>query len=963
MKQLSHVAMILLSLVAPVLAQWQMDTSHPQLNVFEHHEVATLDIQWVGKDAIPHSTPSLGLFDERGNKLVDLPMKPLTQKAASIKLPTDKLGYFEIRTSGDHSQQIIPALGSRPAGMMTYAVVAKIKPDPSVNWKYDFLGIQGTTILGNGQPLGWDMYPYLGIQAAGVGYQWARMEPTGPDDFERIAQQDKAPQVIREMGIVPNFQISSFPLWALDVQRLPENQRTRRSSTRLPPKNWGEYEAYLRRIVPHIVSNYSQLPQRTYEILWEPCIPWGWYGTEEEIVKVFEVAHRVIHELDPLGRVAGPTLSSLNDTEYLEKLLIKGMAQYLDVITCHPYKGYPPEKTAIGQGLDRVMQIAQKYAGRPLSFMGTEYGFTDEVCGGSLNHSYGITTSLLIFKGEGAATHTIFYLADYAGEPGYGFMYNLVPGLPFGPKKISPKPAIPMIRAAIDQIGTSKVVGKLDYLGSDLWGYIFEDQETSELLAAIWDASDQDRSLIFDTGMPRVTVFDAMGNAQRTDTRNGLLNLSLGRVPVYIRGISPQLYGSDRLKPLLDTPENWAVARGQTLAVEVALTRDLTQEPVTLIFDTDSQVSDQQFRSTFMMQVGQPVKLSLPIARNAPLGPAVGYLRLVAGGKTIWRGIQHMEITPELSFGRIAAQPHGNTWQITQAVQNVSDAPWMGQVTTHVDGKVVAQQSMTIQAQQSMPLTMALPTGITPTQVHRVQSVFESRMGTRLVAQGDVTNFVIQPVKSLEPWEQLQPIHVASSTPELWKEHPDTVCQGDADLSASFAYGYDNEFVYVQARVTDNVHRCQMRAGTTWCHDSLQLAFDVLPSRQVNSNLLAETHERTNSEWCLALTERGLEMYAHVLPGGSKFSTGLFEQGSATNWSISRKGTMTTYRLRIAWNLLDPLHQRQGHVLGIAAAVNDSDAASKFSDRKALPLFGGILRGKDRRAFGQAVLGTHDLTP
>lgn len=955
MNHACRVLLILLCAAMPAWAGWQLDTNHPQLNMYEQGDVAQLLIHWDGDNA-PSTTPGFARYDMLGNKLADIPAIALVDGKAVINLPTSKLGYFEIRALGKDADQIIPALGSRPAGMMTYGVVAKINPDPAHNWTFRFLGMQGTTILGNGHPLGWDAYPYLGIQTAGLGYHWNTYEPKGPEDFQKRLANDPYPQVIREMNIYPNFQVSGFPIWAVDINRLPENQRKGRGTTRLPPQDYAQYESFLRRIVAHIRDSYSQLPHRDYEILWEPCIPWGWYGSKDEIVKVFEVAHRVIHEVDPRGRVAGPTLSGLNDTGYLNELMDAGLGKYIDVLSCHPYKGYPPEKTAIAQGLAEVDHVVKNHVGKSLPFLGTEFGFTDEVCGGVLNHSYGITTSLIIFKASGAATHTIFYLADYAGEPGYGFFYNLVKGQPFGPRKISPKPAIPMIRACIDQIGTANVVGKLDYLGSDFWGYIFEDQLTHELFAAIWDASDKDRTLVFDTGMPRVNMVDGMGNPQTVTTRDGLLDLKLSRMPVYIRGISAEMYGPNRLKPLLDTAAQWTTARAKTLDVPMAFTRELTDKPVTLTFDTDASISDQQFRQTFTMQVGKSVHVKLPITANAPLGPAVGYLRLTSEGKTIWKGIRHLQITPELQFGSVTANPQGGTWQITQSVQNVSDQTWQGTVTTQVDGRTINHRKLTLPAGKQIMLSCPVPSDVLSTHVHPVKSIFDSQLKTQLTAQGDVTCMMIQPVSSPMDWSKLRTVHLSVDEQNLWKNHPSTQVHGDDDLSAEMAYGYDAKFVYFQAIVHDDVQRCDTRPGTTWDQDSVQLGFDVLPGREINTNLLAEKNERTNSEWCIALTPRGPEMYVHLLPGGSTIQDHLIKPGPLWDLSIKREQGVTRYRLKIAWQMLDPKNQRKGKMLGVAASINDSDAPSKFNDRVALSLFDGIVHGKDPEQYGKAIL-------
>ena len=68
-----------------------------------------------------------------------------------------------------------------------------------------------------------------------------------------------------------------------------------------------------------------------------------------------------------------------------------------------------------------------------------------------------------------------------------------------------------------------------------------------------------------------------------------------------------------------------------------------------------------------------------------------------------------------------------------------------------------------------------------------------------------------------------------------------------------------------------------------------------------------------------------------------------------------REGTKTTYRITMPWKMIDPRGQHRD-ALGISAAINDSDIESAHLDRRALLLFGGIIRDKNPANYGRAVL-------
>ena len=242
---------------------------------------------------------------------------------------------------------------------------------------------------------------------------------------------------------------------------------------------------------------------------------------------------------------------------------------------------------------------------------------------------------------------------------------NDVAGLPYTPPKISPKPAIPMLRAAIDQIGTARGIGKLDYLGADVWGYAFQDEPSGQLRAAIWDASGGNRTVSLDTGKPRVEIADAFGNREERATKDGFVTLQLSRAPVYLRGVADALFAPAKTANYLarvSRPENHAnAARAQC----------------------EKRCVDRAARCSHVARARQYKGRSRrkSISKSRPTRrwefPPLRCACAVSNG-TIEQSLQRIEVVPELQISAPQLRNVGANWTLEAQVKNVAPARWSG---------------------------------------------------------------------------------------------------------------------------------------------------------------------------------------------------------------------------------------------------------------------------------------------
>lgn len=940
--------------VAPVPAPpaWNIDLNRAPQPLYERGDTA-----WVvgNPQKMGLTAPRLELWNHRNEKLADLVASPpAADGSVNWPLPSDRMGYFEIRPAAGSLSW--PALGSRPADKLTFAVVDKIVPNPSRDYKTHFLSIQGSSYAGRlNIPPSPNVHRYMGLQAQAMDYSWYKLQSKADDfsSFDTYFANDKAPQQIQQEKIWPYFYISKNPVWAADPARLSETERKGVANSHVPPRDLKQYEAYLERVVPHIAKSYGYLPYRVYEVMWEPVLPWGWHGTNEEIVAMFEVAHRVIHKYDPNGRVSGPTLSSFGDTPQYENLLKLGLGKYIDVSGWHMYATYPAEKAGIPAAIARIRALNQKYAGRDLPLFGTEFGLPEAKSYGVENQAYGLTAATLIFKAEGVAQHALFYLSDYASEPGYGLFHTDVAGLPYAPDKISPKPAIPMLRAAIDQIGMARGVGKIDYLGADVWGYIFRDEENGQLLTAIWDATGNDRKVALDTGAGRVQVVDSFGNREERTTQDGLVSLQLRRSPVYVRGVSAELFAPAKGAPLLQNAV-WRAFRGQKTRQPLQLGRALPQKTVNVSVALPAEVATPGAPVKMSGALGSKAQIPLQIAPDAPIGTLVASVRVRGADGTIHRALQRVEIMPELQIA--PAQLGGNAaqWSVASRIKNVSPTRWVGQAAL---GFQNTRQTRSLALAPGQEATLKFDIAAPADASQKTPSSLELRSSTGSVLSKatPLSFFAVQKAVPGDVWNGIALMPIRATEKTIFRTFSQSKFTGDADLSAQAGYAHDADNLYVQYVVEDELHRNNASSTQMWKEDSIQLAFDVAPGRETNTNDVAEAFERTNSEWGFAFTARGPEIYLWKPPGGSSLVANSLVPDAGIRLEGGTVGTKTTYRITMPWKVVDPrgLHRE---ALGIAATINDSDSSPGYLDRRALLLFGGIIGDKDPANYGQALL-------
>ncbi|NUQ00687.1 MAG: hypothetical protein HUU35_12620, partial [Armatimonadetes bacterium] len=510
------------SLAAPLLSG---DTSHPDTSLYQAGERMTLTFGVSGATA--PLTLQISVEDER-ERVVARHELAVTPDAAGnwrgeLEAPAERLGFYRVRarlsdgTTG-------PKLGTRAPGYLTYAVVPPARQRVLYPAEETFFGMQG------GFNPNLNVPALLGVRWILGGYRWDRTEPERAGQFDGRPPTPKPSnwQVDGEPWVTyPLPCIYNPPKWAVVPETVSYSTGT------LSPAGEQAWAEYCRAVGRAFAAERPDLARRLYQITWEPVYPWGFKGTDEDLIRIHEIAFEALHEADPRAWVIGPTGAgiSADDVEWNARLLGKGLARYLDGLAIHPYHPMPPEANGLVDHVRALREVVRQTTGRDLPIYGTEQGWaTGEDPARELAQAQGLLRANLIMMGEGLQHNFAFYASDYHTELGYGYFYNLNPKMPWGTDKVAPKPVAPGYAAQSLLLEGHRSAGAIEWLGETALGYAYERGDS--VVLALWDYGDQPREVSLPVGAEQVVVSDWMGNPRSLDCPGEVISTAKSGVPV-----------------------------------------------------------------------------------------------------------------------------------------------------------------------------------------------------------------------------------------------------------------------------------------------------------------------------------------------------------------------------------------------------------------------------------------------
>lgn len=934
------------------------ETSKPTYSVFVRGEPVLLSFTATDLQAAAGLSLAVTITDADEKVLLreELPVKADAQGRwqGTLAGRSDRLGYYQV-TAKLSSGETLPAVGSRPAGYLTYLVVT----DPANRVRAGEgarFGLQG------GFATSFGMRPYLGVMWVLGGYNWGQNEPDRPGQFaekrltpdpQAAAGRDKD----RELGIQPLFCIiGHIPKWA---QQMKDGQ---------PVKNViGDLKAfseYCTAIGKAAQEDYPWLEHRVYQVTWEPVYPWGFDGTDEDLVKIYQAAYPALKAADPKAIVVGPTGAGISpgDVAWNERLLRAGVGKYIDALAIHPYIAQPPETHNLAGNIRALKEVVRTQVGRDLDLYGTEQGFpTGAQQAMEKPQAMWLTRSYIITAGEGFKMNMAFYACDYPGEPGYGFFHNLVmEKQAWGPGLVGPKPVAGAFAAMTMVLEGHRSNGAIEGLGPTTVGYAFE--RDNRVTLALWDYGKEPHAVELAAGVPEVELFDWMGNGRTVNTVNGTLKLTLGEQPQYVRGVSPQLWGSKATRPLVLKAGNLTAFPGGTLKLPLALTAPAKVGGASQV---TARLGDGLVTAAapVKVQAGKATAATLELRVPAEVEAGAYPLQVAASdGASTW-GVASAMVRVLDPVSLESVMPLGQQ-RLAVGLRNLQPVASAGTLEMRMPGVpgARARQAYKLAAKGAATITLdfgkaALEAGRSYTAALEVRET--GGLPHRWTRQIAFTDFGPAPAGlkvdgDLGEWAKLPGIRLQGR--ELMVRQPQ-LYSGRGDLAANVRCAWDAKALYLAVEVTDDVFVQDNSGFNTWKGDCLQVGIDTEPSpgRELTGNLLADTGNRTNVEIDLALTPKGPEVYRTLSPDATKLPVRLLIAGEA-QLAVTRVEGGLRYEAALPWKTVGRAAgpPKDGR-LGFALAVNDMDAPTQL-DPKAIGLFNGISPDKNPALFGIVAL-------
>lgn len=955
---------ILVTVVAMACSSWaiplqaavllQGNSSHPAHGMFALDQPVELIFDVTGLDKNVQGL-SLKLRIVNGyDKLIEekiLAVKPGADGRwhGTITAPHARLGLYRVYASLSDGTKLA-AQGSRPAGYLTYAVVpdpAKRRLVPQSRSYFAYLG-------GFADGVPWVGGHWNVVGGGGAPYAWKLTEPKYAGQFldrrKQAASQNKdwprplmapphtqtADGRTKPWPIYPICWLFDPPAWAV----VPSTYAYASGAlSSIGEKAWA---TYCRNAATAFVQQYAHLDQRVYQLTWEPMFPWGYKGTDEQLLRIYQIAYPILHEVDPNAVVLGPTGDYMGHNPKLTwdmNLLKKGLGKYVDGWAEHPYFHLPAERHGIIQATRKLQAALREYAGPNVQIWGLEQGAQAIGPKTEISHASGLIREHLIGLGEGVRMNIAFMFHD-AGSAGYGYFYNLHPKKSFGTKTVAPKMIAPAYAAMTDLLEGYESAGAIEWLGETAWGYAYElDQQ---VMLALWDYGNAPHEVSLPVGVKQVHVYDMMGNRRQVTCVDDKLQIKLTQAPVYVSGVSPKLWGLEAQKPLVLTEQQTQGFPGGQVVIGAKLhnsqTAALTQQvqiEVGQLLRADQPLRKVTLSAGSQQEMGW--KISIP--PTTPVGNYPVKLTLLRGGQAVAATGLMLRVSPPVTVTGVHAMQANGKPALCVSLSEQENRVLTGRLQTRLQGVPESKQQVTWQLQPGHKRDVMVPykqLQVDPTRIWPVSVQVTTDAGYRFKVTNQVDLLTaVSPSATpvidgkLDEWP-------ANQGQELSRDHLVRSPQFYGDQKVKVWFGQDQQYLYLACRVWDKHFVQNNTADANWAGDAIQLGvnLDILKGEhQQTGDIRADTsNAHRKAEINMALTPDGPQAYRYM------YDLGLLNE-QEIHLKIAKQSDGLIYETAIPWTTLglDP-GEALPRSIGLYCIFNSKDTPDQ-RDVSALGLF------------------------
>lgn len=311
----------------------------------------TLKYQVTDNDRIVNETSEQITFEAKEKKELD------------ISVPTDGYGHYTLKAAlYDGEEKVGEAIPYR------FSVANAVKEGE----KNDALGIQ---LQSSGYEINQvDMYAD-GALMSRIGFSFTRGGFPAWEGYELERGVYKYSEWSK-MGIqkLLNTGLDIFPIMAFGNFRLGQEWLTPKT-----PETMQGYANYVVNVLKDVQAANGYLPE--YIDIWNEYWMEGsgfnpGYGKAEDYAEMLKITYNAVKKEFPQIKVAGLSGFTPKDLEWVERVLAAGGADYMDIITGHPYYNKElPDECDILKDIKYVKDLFAKYGKGDLPLWLSEWGW------------------------------------------------------------------------------------------------------------------------------------------------------------------------------------------------------------------------------------------------------------------------------------------------------------------------------------------------------------------------------------------------------------------------------------------------------------------------------------------------------------------------------------------------------------------------------------------------------------
>ncbi|MEK0313245.1 S-layer homology domain-containing protein [Cohnella sp. 56] len=887
-------------------------TSDKVGNIFDVNEEPAINLEFVNE----HSQPDMlsvdyQVFDAAYGRLlktgsVSVEAAPNGAKTIEkLKLDIKEKGVYTLIVNAKDAdgttdiQQDIP-----------FSVIQKL--DPANTLANSVFGAQTHLAWGgmyNAEKIA-PLFKDIGAKYARDEYYWSNVETTkGVYTFP--AGYDQYIDTLIQNGIVPLVELN-FGNSFYDGGKAPRT-----------PEAVAAYANYCKAVVEHLKGKVK------YFEIWNE-----WNGSfgdglgVKEYNALLQAAYTAIKTVNPDTVVMGGAVAA-SDYGWLESLLKAGGGDYMDAISFHPYTTSGPEGAKFAETMVRVKESFKKL-GFDKPMWATEIGWS------SGNHSeveqaaFATQIKTLVLANPGVLDKVLWYdsLNDGMDKEDYESNFGLLSQR--GP--YSAKPAYVALSANENLLGDASFVKEYK-LDDNVRILKFHSASKGKDILAVW-TKNKSQTIGLNLGTDKLTTVDLFGNGTDTTAAHNILSTTVTGTPVYYVGNF-----SDQLS--LAAPNFKAQSEALNVAAGDTVTVNISRSAAAAAMSGEYRVSlpeGWRLEGDASFRAGQSIDtltFTVPdgYAHDSDTIAIVAFDR--SGNKVGEMKIDVKMVNPIVVS--VAANPVNpadarQDWELLVEIENnyskLSLPAGKLSVTEPADwaNNTEAVKYDAIDPGQSRVIKLPIPAGAIKEGTH-VKLTIQPDTGDAIYIDQIINDL------SMAMYAQGQMTVDGDITDGEWGNAQATVIDqasqvvgisdwgGAEDLSAEFRTMWDDDYLYLAIKATDNVHHQPYTDGSTWQADGIQLAID--PGRVYGAG------SRGYNEIGFALNDDGtVQKYRWIAVPG-QFSGAFDHMKVAIKRNEADK--TTSYEAAIPWAEIMPegMTPKSGTDIGFSFLINDSDGGAR----------------------------------